>query len=135
MRFHDIVRILFYSIAAIALVAVAILGMSIYRNGIHVPQFVINAPVVRSIASRYGFRYKLDSLQIGCLGRNCSGEVNVGALDFEIQIPEPLHVHLNQTHSSRGILSSEADWRFALELVRRGLQSMTFWRTCPPIAW
>jgi hypothetical protein len=102
MRFHNIVRILFYSVATIVVAAVAILGLTIYRQGIRVPKFVLNSPPAQRIAARYGVRYNLESLQIGCLGRNCAGEVNSGALDIGIQIPEPLRVHLNETHSSRG---------------------------------
>jgi hypothetical protein len=102
MRFHNIVRILFYSVVAIALATVAISGLTIYQHGIRIPKFVLNAPLAQSIAARYGIRYNLESLQIGCLGRNCAGEVNAGTLDIEIQIPEPLRVHLNETHSSRG---------------------------------
>src|SRR5882672_6762380 len=101
MRLHNIVRILFYSVVAIFVAAVGILGVTIYLRGIRVPASVLNARAAQNVASRYGVRYNLESLQIGCLGRNCPREVNAGAMDIEIQISEPLRIHLGETHSSR----------------------------------
>ena len=102
MRLHNIVRTLFYSVLAIVVAAVVIVGLTIYLRGIRVPGSVLNAHVAQQIALRYGVRYNLESLQVGCLGRDCPAEVNGGALDIEIQIPEPLRIHLGGTHSRRG---------------------------------
>jgi hypothetical protein len=102
MRLEKIVRPVFYSLIAIALAAVTLLGLSIYRNGIRIPTSILNSGVAQDIALRYGVRYSMKSLEIGCLGRDCPLDIRAGALDVEIQIPEPLRIHLDEALWSRG---------------------------------
>ena len=101
MRLHLSVRTLFYSVAAVAVAALAILALTVYLHGLNVPEAVLNSRTAQSIAARYGVHFSLESLQLGCLRRNCPGTVNAGALEIDILTPDPFQIHLNETHWRR----------------------------------
>ena len=71
MRSYLTVRALVYGVAAVAAVAVVFLGLAIYWNGVTIPTAVLNWRVTQRVVARYGARYNLDSLRIGCLRKNC----------------------------------------------------------------
>ena len=71
MRLHFSVRTLFYGLAAVVIAAVALLGVTIYLRGVSVPNAVLNSPLAQRIGARYGIRFHVDNLRIGCLSRSC----------------------------------------------------------------
>src|SRR4030095_322550 len=101
MRRHLTLRALAYSVVAVAVVAVVLVGLDIYRHGVTVPHGFLNLRAAQRVAARYGVRYSLDSLRIGCLTKTCPGEVRAGSLDVEIQTAEPFLVHLNGVQGRR----------------------------------
>ena len=102
MQFSKIVRILSYSAIALALAAAALLGLTVYLRGLQIPGSVLHSNAAKWLASRYGVEFTLQSLQFGCLKRDCSREVNAGALTIALQTPEPLRIELKETHWKRG---------------------------------
>ncbi len=114
MRPHLSVRTLVYSVVAVAAVALAISGFTIYLRGFTVPHAILNSRIVETIASRWGIRYSLRSLQIGCLARNCAGAVDAGGIEVELQTPVPFRIHLN-----------DAEWRRAGGFTVGGLEFLS----------
>ena len=95
MRRRPAARTVIYGAAVVSLIGATLIALVMCLRGGAVPSSLVNSRIAAWIASRYDVRFSLDSLHIGCFRPGCTAEINAEGINFELDTPEPLRVHVD----------------------------------------